>query len=139
MFGWLFPSQKRDFKARRSINIGLRTLHLLGVSGFAGFFIFELPVEQWRPFAILAIISGALMVALELYVDAIWMIQLRGIAVMIKLLILCSLAIHPQYLLFWFALMVLVSGYFSHAPGRVRYYVPVLKRVIASSSDLRKD
>ena len=137
MLGWLFPSCKRDFKARRYLNIVLRTVHLFGIAGFAGLFMFDLEEALWRPYAMIALFSGLLMVVLELYVDAIWILQMRGIAVIVKLMILCLAAIEPQYLLLMFTLMIALSGYFSHAPGRVRYYVPLFKRVIPSSHELR--
>jgi hypothetical protein len=136
MLSWLFPKQKRDFTAKRYLSISLRTLHLFGIAGFAGFFLYDLPEELWRPYAILALTTGSLMLLVELYVDAIWVIQLRGLAVITKILLLFLAINSPQLTVVLFCLIVVISGYFSHAPGKVRYYSPFLGRVVKSSAEL---
>ncbi len=136
MLSWLFPKQKRDFTAKRYLSISLRTLHLFGIAGFTGFFLYDLPEELWRPYAILALTTGSLMLLVELYVDAIWLIQLRGLAVITKILLLFLAINSPQLTVVLFCLIVVISGYFSHAPGKVRYYSPFLGRVVKSSAEL---
>ncbi|MGB1173581.1 MAG: hypothetical protein ACPG4H_07590 [Marinobacterium sp.] len=136
MLSWLFPKQKRDFTAKRYLSISLRTLHLFGIAGFAGFFLYDLPEELWRTYAILALTTGSLMLLVELYVDAIWLIQLRGLAVITKILLLFLAINSPQLTVVLFCLIVVISGYFSHAPGKVRYYSPFLGRVVKSSAEL---
>ena len=136
MLSWLLPKQKRDFTAKRYLSISLRTLHLFGIAGFAGFFLYDLPEELWRPYAILALTTGSLMLLVELYVDAIWLIQLRGLAVITKILLLFLAINSPQLTVVLFCLIVVISGYFSHAPGKVRYYSPFLGRVVKSSAEL---
>jgi hypothetical protein len=136
VLSWLFPKQKRDFTAKRYLSISLRTLHLFGIAGFAGFFLYDLPEELWRPYAILALTTGSLMLLVELYVDAIWLIQLRGLAVIIKVLLLLLAINSPQLTVVLFCLIVVISGYFSHASGKVRYYSPFLGRVVKSSAEL---
>lgn len=136
MLSKLFPKQKRDFAAKRYLSISLRTLHLFGIAGFAGFFLYDLPEELWRPYAILALTTGSLMLLVELYVDAIWLIQLRGLAVITKILLLFLAINSPQLTVVLFCLIVVISGYFSHAPGKVRYYSPFLGRVVKSSAEL---
>ena len=136
MLSWLLPKQKRDFTAKRYLSISLRTLHLFGIAGFAGFFLYDLPEELWRPYAILALTTGSLMLLVELYVDAIWLMQLRGLAVITKILLLFLAINSPQLTVVLFCLIVVISGYFSHAPGKVRYYSPFLGRVVKSSAEL---
>jgi hypothetical protein len=136
VLSWLFPKQKRDFTAKRYLSISLRTLHLFGIAGFAGFFLYDLPESLWRPYAILALATGLLMLMVELYVDAIWLIQLRGLAIITKIFLLLLAMNVPQLTIILFCIIVVISGYFSHAPGKVRYYSPFLKRVVKSSAEL---
>ncbi|NRQ02932.1 hypothetical protein [Marinobacterium sp. xm-d-530] len=136
MLSRLFPKQKRDFTAKRYLSISLRTLHLFGIAGFAGFFLYDLPESLWRPYAILALTTGSLMLLVELYVDAIWFIQLRGLAVITKIFLLLLAMNAPHLTTVLFCLIVIISGYFSHAPGKVRYYSPLLGRVVKSSAEL---
>ena len=136
MLSRLFPQQKRDFTAKRYLSISLRTLHLIGIAGFSGFFLYDLPEALWRPYAILALTTGTLMLLVELYVDAIWLIQLRGLAILTKIVLLVLAMSFPQLTTMLFCLIVVISGYFSHAPGKVRYYSPILGRVVKSSAEL---
>ena len=134
---WLFPEEKRDFAARRYVNIALRTLHLVGIAGFSGLFLFQLPAEIWQPYARLAVTTGLAMLLLEIWTDGICILQLKGLAIFVKLAILLSIVIFPQIGQLGFWTIILISGYFSHAPGRVRYYVPLYGQVLKSSADLR--
>lgn len=137
MLSWLFPKQKRDFTAKRYLSISLRTLHLFGIAGFAGFFLYDLPEALWWPYAILALTTGSMMLIVELYVDGIWLIQLRGLAVITKIFLLLLAMNIPDLTIILFCMIVIISGYFSHAPGKVRYYSPFLRRVVKSSAELR--
>ncbi|WP_296056129.1 hypothetical protein [uncultured Amphritea sp.] len=120
---WLIPQQKRPLPGKRWISIILRSLHLTGIAGLAGAYLFSQPQSVWFPYLILGVGSGVLMVAKELYVDSIWLYQLRGQLVLFKLVLLTAG-------LYWFAqpqawiyiVVILISGVISHAPGKVRYY-----------------
>ncbi len=120
---WLIPQQKRHLPGKRWISIALRSLHLVGIAGLAGAYLFDQPQSVWLPYLIVGVGSGALMVAKELYVDSIWLYQLRGQLVLFKLLLLAAgiyWFAHPQA---WvYILVILISGVISHAPGKVRYY-----------------
>jgi hypothetical protein len=132
----IFPRESRDFAGKRYISIGLRTLHLMGIAGFAGFFLFALPIEIWRPFAILAVSSGIALIGVEIFSDGIWLLQLRGLAVILKLLILAMCFTFPDLALFGFFIIIALSGFFSHAPAKIRYYSPFVGKVVKSSSEL---
>ncbi|MBU2967272.1 hypothetical protein Q4508_11775 [Amphritea sp. 2_MG-2023] len=120
---WLIPQHKRHLPGKRWLSIVLRSLHLVGIAGLAGAYLFDQPEAAWWPFMILGIGSGILMAAKELYVDSIWLYQLRGQLVVLKVLLLLSG-------LYWFnqadawiyIVVILISGLISHAPGKVRYY-----------------
>ncbi len=120
---WLVPHHKRPLPGKRWLSIMLRSLHLVGIAGLAGAYLYDVPESQWQPYLLLAVISGLLMLAKELYVDGLWLLQLRGQLVVGKLLLL-------GYGLVWFdqpeawiyILVILISGIIAHAPGKVRYY-----------------
>ncbi len=120
---WLIPQQKRHLPGKRWISIILRSLHLVGIAGLGGAYLFHLPQTVWLPYLIVGVGSGMLMVLKELYVDAIWLYQLRGQLVLFKLILLVTG-------IYWFSqpqawiyiLVILISGVISHAPGKVRYY-----------------
>jgi len=61
------------------------------------------------------------MILLETWNNGIWLIQLRGLFTLLKLLILSMTFFvgMQSYILF---VVILISGVMSHAPARVRYY-----------------
>ncbi|HSG02601.1 MAG TPA: hypothetical protein VLA39_02640 [Marinobacterium sp.] len=135
---WLFPNHKREFVGKRQLMIGLRTLHLIGVSGYAGLFLFDLPIDQWLSLGLLALVSGLLMLLIEIWGDGIFLFQMRGLAVLLKLLIFGLILFVPQWRVEGFITILLLAGYFSHAPARIRYYLPLSGLNASSSAKLRE-
>jgi len=121
--GWLVAESKRDIPGRRWISIILRSLHLLGIAGIAGGYIYQLPLVLWHPWLLLALGSGLLMVIKEIYVDGIWLLQLRGQVIFLKLLLLAGAHLWWATPQSWvYVVIILGSGVIAHAPGKVRYY-----------------
>ena len=75
---WLVPPHKRPLPGKRWLSIILRSLHLVGIAGLAGAYLYSLPEAVWGPYLLLGVGSGFLLLARELYVDGIWLLQLRG-------------------------------------------------------------
>ena len=86
----LFPRDSRSFSGKRWVNIALRTMHLIGVAGLGGGFLYQSPSEVWLPYLMLSIASGFGIMCLAIWTNGIWFIQLRGIAILIKLILLLS-------------------------------------------------
>ncbi|MCW8957907.1 MAG: hypothetical protein OQL21_02570, partial [Gammaproteobacteria bacterium] len=66
-FDWLFPHQPRNFAGQRWLNIVLRALHLVGVAGIGGSFLFALDEVLWRPYWYLTLGSGIALSLLYLW------------------------------------------------------------------------
>lgn len=122
LFRFIFPAQSRTFKGKRWINIGLRTLHLVGVIGFGGAFLYDLPAELWYSYYLLTLYSGIGMLSLYLWSNAVFIIQLRGIAIAIKLIIFYFIEQGSPYAPIMLMVIIGISGFFAHAPGKIRYY-----------------
>ncbi len=135
----LFPDRSRGFPGKRWVNISLRTLHLVGTAGLGGAFLYGAPVEAWLPYLWLTLSSGFLMAGLECWSNGVWLIQLRGLAVLLKLLLLLAIAVTGGMDLPLFLLVILVSGVIAHAPGSVRYYSPYHGRRLESLGDASGD
>jgi len=117
----IFPLQSRSFRGQRWVNILLRTAHLVGIAGVAGGALFQLPIELWLNYLYITVLSGCTMVIIEIWTNGIWLIQLRGLATLLKLAIL-SLALSADLQAYMIFSAIILSGIFSHAPGKVRYY-----------------
>lgn len=75
-------------------------------------------------------ISGSGLMGIELYSSCKWLYQGKGVLVLVKLLLIASVAIFWAQRV-WLLLAVLIIGSVgSHMPGRFRYYSIVHRRVI---------
>ena len=122
IYNLLFPAEGRSFRGERWLRICLRTVHLVGTAGLGGGFLYQAPREAWLPFLTLTIASGCVSVLLELWCTALWLIQVRGLAVIVKIMLLAGMHWAPDYAAHGLIMVVVISGLVSHAPGDVRYY-----------------
>ena len=118
----LFPSESRLFPGQRWINIGLRTLHLIGIAGVGGGYFYPAADQSWLDFLYLTLISGLMLMLLSIWSNGIWLVQLRGQAILLKLLLLVLIPFWPEQQAALMVVVIVISGLISHAPGDVRYY-----------------
>ena len=119
----LFPLSARDFPGQRWLNIGLRCLHLVGIAGIGGGYLFDLNEAQWLPYWQLVLGSGIALSMLYLWSSALWLFQLKGLAIIVKLILLGVAMAEPALRAELFILVVIISGLSAHAPGRVRGFI----------------
>ena len=117
-----FPKPLRNFPGARWVRIGLRTWHLIAMGYVLG------GVALGTPFADLAgplwatLVSGLLFVGVELYTSCIFLLQLKGWAVLAKVLLLGAAVAAPAHAEAYLVVAVIIGGISSHMPGRFRYY-----------------
>ena len=85
-------------------------------------YYFQTEHNLWLPFLYLTTLSGILFIAIELWTNGIWLIQVRGIAIIFKIFLLACLPFLQGYELMTLIIVIIISGLVSHAPGDVRYY-----------------
>jgi hypothetical protein len=116
-------SRERSSGLERAASIALRTLHLACVVAL-GAALLGAPVS--RPGAGLAALgSGALLFAMELAARRMHVLDLAGLAVLAKLIVVSLLALWPgadaaAAPAFW--LLLVVSSITSHAPKGLRHW-----------------
>ena len=120
---------------KRWSKISLRTLHLLALAGVGGGILFGIEKDLWVNYWWLAIASGALMMLMDIISNPVWLIQVRGVIIFVKLILLASLGLYPQWDSFILAVIIIISAVISHAPGKLRYYSIYHRRVITSDND----
>ena len=118
----LFPEKPRSFPGMRWLNICLRSMHLVGIAGTGGGFLFSLPLTEWLPFWRMMLASGVLLSLLYLWLSAAWLAQLRGQVIVLKLLLLALAEALPEWRAWIFILIVVLSGVIAHAPACVRVF-----------------
>ena len=121
-----------DSGYRRLLKVFIRSIHLVGA---AGTFHNAVMGISSSIYITTVIISGILLVFLEAYSSPIWLVQIRGISVYIKLFIIWLMHIFPSFAVTAMILVILISGLISHAPSYIRYYSIFHRRVIHSFND----
>ena len=121
--------------AKRWIKISLRTMHLLAVAGVGGGILFGLDKGLWINYWWLALVSGVLMMAIDIISNPVWVVQVRGLVIFLKLVLLAFLGNDPSLDAWLLAFIIIISAVISHAPGKLRYYSVYHRNVISSTND----
>ena len=122
---------------KRWTKISLRTLHLLAVTGVGGGIIFALERDLWLNYWWLAIVTGGLMMLMDMVSNPVWIAQVRGLVIILKLVLLAFLGSFPAWDIYLLVFIIIVSGVVSHAPGKLRYYSVYHRKVITSDADTK--
>jgi len=126
----LFPEVSRRLPYGRAWNIASRTCHIGAMGVLCGGHVFGVPAERLHPWLYATLATGAALTICEAYAHGRWLYQGRGVAVLVKLLLLllipwcwdCRVAI--------LAVVVVLASVGSHMPARFRYYSVLHGRVI---------
>ncbi len=130
----LFPPHYRKLPGKRWINISLRTLHLIGTAGIGGAYLLGSAPAEWLYFLWLTVASGIAMMAIEVWGNGVWLVQVRGVAILAKLALLGAMPLFPDSAAAIFTLVIVVSAVGAHAPGRLRHYSLLHGREVDSFS-----
>lgn len=122
---------------KRWTKTSLRTLHLVGIAGVAGGVLFGVNENLWTGYWWLALASGALIMLMDIVSNPLWLVQVRGVAIIGKLVLLAFLGNAPDWDRVLLIAVIVISGVVSHAPGSVRYYSLFHLRVINPSEDVK--
>jgi hypothetical protein len=131
------PGKMNRLTMKRWTKICMRTLHLLAVAGVGGGVLFGIERELWINYWWLAMISGALMMCIDIVSNPVWLVQIRGLTIFLKLFLLALLGSWPAFDGLLLAIIIIISGIISHAPGNLRYYSVFHRKVIDSRNDTK--
>jgi len=121
-FRALFPNYNRGFIGKRWTRIILRSLHLVGLIGIGGVYFSQQPNTLWLVYIYLTLGTGTLLMLIEIWTNAIWLIQLRGVVILIKLGLLAILAHTTVWQNELLICIIFISGIIAHAPANMRYF-----------------
>ncbi|MBB1439995.1 hypothetical protein H5202_15210 [Shewanella sp. SG41-4] len=131
------PVSDRRFWIERISKTALRALHIIGVVGSGGGMIFNLELSLWFNYWLIAIISGVLLMSWEIIRDWRWLIQLKGVLTLLKVILLGFFIqisqCHSELVIFIILLSVIVS----HGPAGLRHYSIVHRKVIQSKKEIK--
>lgn len=118
---------------KRLSKVLVRTIHIVGMAGVFGNAMAHTADSVYLS---LTIISGIVLTIMEGSSGWIWFVQLRGIALYVKLLLLLLLHLHPETAMPSLIAVMVISGFMSHAPSWIRYFSLPHGKVVHSSNDL---
>jgi hypothetical protein len=127
----LFPDPRRHLPHSRWLNIGARTVHLAATGILLGGHVFGAASPVLMPLLWVAIVTGGVMIAIELYPTAHWAHQVCALVVFLKLAVLCLIPFMWDHRVPLLLVVVALAGVGSHAPRRVRHYSLWYRRVMA--------
>lgn len=122
---------------KRWSKISTRTLHLVAVAGVGGGILFKLDKSLWLNYWWLALVSGVLLMLIDAVSNPVWLVQIRGLAVYLKLILLAAMVSYPAWGNYLLVLVIVISGVISHAPSSLRYYSIYHNKVIRSEADTK--
>jgi hypothetical protein len=117
----------------RPIRTTLRTAHLAAFAVLYGGHWHGVAAAQLVPALVATVATGGALVALEMYRTPAWPLQTRGIATLVKVVLVAAVAVAWQARLSLLTAALVIGGVTSHMPGRFRYYSLLHGRVIGSS------
>ncbi|MGB5485782.1 MAG: hypothetical protein WBN06_00115 [Lysobacterales bacterium] len=120
---------------KRWTKISLRTLHILAVAGVGGGILFGLEKGLWINYWWLALVSGVLMMLIDIISNPVWVVQVRGLVIFLKLILLAFMGNGAGLDSLLLTLIIIISAVISHAPGKLRYYSVYHRKVISSDND----
>lgn len=119
-----------EFYVLRMGKTTLRALHVLGLMGGAAGFLFDADIELWRNWWILAMATGCLLMAWEIWRSPMWLVQLKGACTVAKVALLALCYPFPQLSPYLFSFIALLSVYIAHGPSQFRHYSLLHRRVL---------
>ncbi len=128
----------RRIPGQRALNIALRTAHLSTFGALLGGHMFDVDSARLWPLLLLTAASGLLLVGLELASTCEWLVQGRGIMVLVKVGILSMVAAFWEHRVLLLLLVVAVAAVGSHMPARFRHhsFLPALEHAARRASNL---
>lgn len=103
--------------------MALRTAHLVTFGVLLGGHVFAVEPSRLVPFLLATLVSGALLMALELASTCSWLLLGKGASVMLKLLLLAMVPVFPEQRVVILVVIVVVAGVTSHMPSQFRHRV----------------
>jgi predicted alpha/beta hydrolase len=127
---WERWAQPRPFPGVRPLRTTLRTAHLIAFGTLYGGHVYGLPAARLWPALLATVGTGAALMGLEVYRLPLWLFQLRGVATLVKIVLVAAVALCWTCSVWLLTAAIIIGSVAAHMPGRYRYYSVVHGRVI---------
>jgi len=114
----------------RTVRSTLRTAHLIAFGALYGGHVYAVAPERLKPALIATLASGTALMALEIFRNPIWPLQIRGLATIVKIALVAGVALAWDARVWLLTAVIAIGSVVSHMPSRYRYYSVWHRRVI---------
>ena len=118
------------------MKICARAVHVLCAGVFAATYLLDVPGEPRETWCSAAVVTGLLLLSLDLFESGAFLLQVRGLFLLAKVALLATLPVAGEAASWIVSAVVVGSVISSHAPSKVRYFV-VFRRPGVRASDTR--
>jgi len=118
----LLPDPPRRLPHARFWNVASRSAHLAATGVLLGGHVFAVSPERLRPWLWMSVATGATLLFVEAYKSIDWFLEGAGIALLLKLALLCCVLAAWEWRVPILFAVVGVASIGAHMPGRVRHY-----------------
>ncbi|MBC8424386.1 hypothetical protein H8E07_09705 [bacterium] len=122
-FRFLIPPEPRRYAGQRWAKMLARSTHVVFAGIYLGALVFEVEPGIRRPWFLAAMFSGLGMVCLDLYESGGFLLQLRGLVTVVKLVLLALLPTFGAAGVWVLAVIAFCSVISSHATANFRYFL----------------
>ena len=125
---WL-ESGGQAIPGARWLRTTLRTLHLIAAGALYGGWLYSVDVARLQPALHSVLLTGGLLACFEVWQSRIWLVQLRGVATVLKLGILAGAGLAPDWTVALLTIAMVIGSISSHMTSRWRYHSVLHGRV----------
>jgi len=126
---WL-EAPERSLPGARWLRTSLRTLHLVAVGALYGGHVYGIAAERLVPALVGVLATGGVLVVFEVWQARIWLVQVRGVATLVKLVLVVGVGAAWDLRIVLLTLALVIGSVSSHMPGRWRYHSLLHGRVV---------
>lgn len=119
----LFPKEPRHFAGQRWLKISLRSLHVLCAGVYLGAYVLDVGGEPRTRWFLATLFSGLFMLLVDLFESGAFLLQVRGLVVMLKLVLLMFISELGPIAVWALAFVAFFSVISSHASSGFRYFM----------------
>lgn len=120
----------RPLPGVRVIRTTLRTAHLVAFGALYGGHVYDVPAAALWPALVATVGSGAALMGLEIYRTPLWLVQVRGVVTLVKIILVAAVAVCWTARVWLLTAALVIGAVVSHMPGRYRYYSLVHRRAV---------
>ena len=118
----LFPAEPRKLPWGRPLQVGLRTVHIVAMGMVLGGLGLGGTHDKLLPWILATLLSGALLLAVDLWKSGLFLVEGAGVAVLLKLSLLGLGNLFPAARLEWYLAATAVASIGSHMVSPWRHF-----------------